>query len=130
TRELSRLYEHYKKSNRLVRDRIIANPALFAKAVLQRDQERDAKQVNEGPEGKWLKDITIVCHILRRLLNTAEYVFYPEQNPLQHRQRQTWLTKAEKMIHELKERAGRKSDDNAGLSGDNPGDGHQGCGTP
>ena len=29
TRELSRLYEHYKKSNRVVRDRIIEDPVLF-----------------------------------------------------------------------------------------------------
>ncbi len=128
TRELASLYEHYKKSNRVVRDRIISEPSLFAKTNRQQEQERDAKKVNEGPEGQWQKDITIVCHILKRLLNTSEYVFYPEQNPFQHRQRQIWLTKAEKMIHELKERAGRSRDDNAGLSGDNLGDGQQGCG--
>jgi len=33
TRELARLYEHYKKSNRVVRDRIIANPSLLAKTI-------------------------------------------------------------------------------------------------
>ncbi len=123
TRELARLYEHYKKSNRVVRNRIIAEPALFAKAVLQQDQERDAKEVNEGPEGKWLKDISIVCHILKRLLSTAEHVFYPKQDYFKRSQQQTWIKKAEKMIVELKEQARRKSDDNTGIPADNPGDG-------
>ncbi|MBW2186976.1 MAG: ParB/RepB/Spo0J family partition protein [Deltaproteobacteria bacterium] len=123
TRELARLYGHYKKSNRVIRDRIIADPSLFAKAIQQQDQKQDAKQVNAGPEGKWLKDITIVCHILKRLINTADYVFYPEQDNLHRRQRQTWIKSAEKMIVELTERAGRKSHDNTGIPADNSGDG-------
>lgn len=123
TRELTRLYEHYKKSNRVVRDRIIADPSLFAKTIGQQDQDRDAKQVNAGPEGKWLKDITIVCHILKRLVSTSEYVFYPKQDYFYCRQRQIWIKKAEKMIVELKEQAGRESHDNTGISTDNSGDG-------
>jgi ParB/RepB/Spo0J family partition protein len=127
TRELARLYEHYKKSNRVVRDRIIADPSLFAKTIRQQDQERDAKQVNDGPEGKWLKDITIVCHILKRLLSTAEYVFYPKQDYFHRRQRQIWIKKAEKIIVELKERSGRASHDNTGIPTDNSRDGQQRC---
>ena len=127
TRELARLYEHYKKSNRVVRDRIIADPSLFAKTIRQQEQERAAKQVNDGPEGKWLKDITIVCHILKRLLGTAEYVFYPKQDYFHRRQRQIWIKKAEKMIVELKERAERESHDNTDIPAYNPGDGQQRC---
>jgi len=125
TRELARLYEHYKKSNRVVRDRIIADPALFARTIRLQDHKQDARQINDGPEGKWLKDITIVCHILKRLITTAEYVFYPEQDLFHRRQRQIWIKKAEKMIIELKEQAGRKSHDKTGLSADNSGDGQQ-----
>jgi ParB/RepB/Spo0J family partition protein len=127
TRELARLYEHYKKSNRVVRDRIIADPSLFAKAIRQQDQEQDAKQINDGPEGQWLKDISIVCHILKRLISTAEYVFYPEQDYFHRRQRQIWLKKAEKMIVELKERVVRESYDNTGVPADNSGDDQQRC---
>ena len=125
TRELARLYEHYKKSNRMVRDRIIADPSLFAKTIRQQEQKQTAKQVNDGPEGKWLKDITIVCHILNRLLSTAEYAFYPNQDRFQRRQRQIWIQKAEKIFVELKELAKRKSHDNTGISADNSGDGQQ-----
>ncbi len=128
TRELARLYEHYKKSNRVVRDRIIADPFLFAKTIRQQDQERDAKQINDGPEGKWLKDMTIVCHILKRLISTAEYAFYPEQDRFKHRQRQIWIKNAEEMIIELKDRAGRSSRDNTGIPADNSGDDQQRCG--
>ena len=125
TRELTRLYEHYKKSNRVVRDRIIDDPSLFAKAIQQQSQEHDAKQINDGPEGKWLKDITIVCHILKRLISTAEYAFYPEQDRFKHRQRQIWIKNAEEMIIALKERARRKSHDNTGIPADNSGDEQQ-----
>jgi ParB family chromosome partitioning protein len=125
TRELARLYEHYKKSNRVVRDRIIADPSLFAKTIRLQGQEQDAKKIDDGPEGKWLKDMTIVCHILKRLISTAESVFYPEQDLFHRRQRQIWIKKAEKMIVELKEQAERKSHDKTGLPADHSGDGQQ-----
>ena len=125
TRELARLYEHYKKSNRVVRDRIIADPSLFTKTIQQQDQERNAKQINDGPEGKWLKDITIVCHILKRLISTSGYVFFLEQDRFNQRQRQIWIKKAEKMIIELKEHAGRKSNDNTSIPTNNFGDEQQ-----
>jgi ParB/RepB/Spo0J family partition protein len=128
TRELARLYSHYKKSTRIIRDRIISAPALFIKAVKEQEQDRDAKQVNEGPEGKWLKDITIVCHILKRLLKGLEDIIHAEQEPFQRRQRQIWITKAERMLQELKEQAGRKCDDNSGMPRDDSGDDRQGVG--
>jgi len=125
TRQLSRLYDHYRKSPRTVRDRIIAEPFLFARTILQQDQDRAAKQINDGPEGKWQKDITIVCHILKRLLKTAEYVFYPSLDKFQYRQRLIWMREAETMIIELIEQARRRSHDNTDLSADNSGDGKQ-----
>jgi len=119
TRELTCLYDHYKKSNRIVRDRIITNPSLFIKTTRQQDQERDAKRVSDGPEGKWLKDITVVCHILKRLINTAAYVFHPEQDRFDRHRRQIWIRKAEKMIIELKKQAVRHPHDNTGIPSDN-----------
>jgi ParB/RepB/Spo0J family partition protein len=103
TRDLSLLYGHYKKSNRVVRDRIIADPALFIKASRQQDQERGAREINDGPEGKWLKDITIVCHMLKRLIQTADHAFYPERGTFKRRQMQIWIKKADQYLVELKE---------------------------
>lgn len=128
TRELARLYSHYKKSTRIIRDRIISAPALFIKAVKEQEQDRDAKQINEGPEGKWLKDITIVCHMLKRLLKGLKDIVHAEQEPFQRRQRQIWITKAERLLQELKELAGRKCDDKSGMPRDDSGDDRQGVG--
>lgn len=127
TRELTTLYDHYKKSNRTVRDRIIDDPVLFAKTSKQQKLALDAKEVSEGPEGKWLKDIRIVCHILQRLLNTTEYAFYPNQDRYHRNQQQIWLKNAEEMIVKLKKQAESKAHDNTGIPADNPGDGEQRC---
>ncbi len=127
TRDLSLIYEHYKKSNRVVRDRIIADPSLFIKAVQQQDQEKAAKEINDGPEGKWLKDITVVCHILKRLTQTAAYAFYPEQGPFKRQQMQIWIKKADQYLVELKEMARRKEHDQSSEKGVDSGDESQQC---
>lgn len=109
TRELVCLYEQYKKSNRTVRDRIVADPSLFVKTIKQQEEQKHGTEVNEGPEGKWFKDISIVCHILKRLKKTSDSIFYPALDSY-HRQRcQIWLTKAEKTITELQEQAKKES---------------------
>lgn len=118
TRELVCLYDHYKKSNRTVRDRIIADPPLFAKTVRQQEQQKLGQQTNDGPEGKWFKDISIVCHILKRLRETSGEVFYPTLDSHHRRRCQIWLTRAEKTIIELKEQATRESHDKPGIPAD------------
>ena len=80
TRQLVRLYEHYKKSNREVRQRIIDNPLMFNEAEKARQQELDAQKVKNGPEGSWIKDMGLVCNILLRLCKQIETVFYQGQS--------------------------------------------------
>jgi ParB/RepB/Spo0J family partition protein len=121
TRELVCLYNHYKKSNRTLRDRIIADPSLFARTLKEQDDKKIGKQIYEGPEGKWFKDISIVCHMLQRLKKTSEHLFYPT---LDHHHRcrcRIWLTSAENTLIEIKQQLERKEHDNSGLSTDNPG---------
>jgi ParB-like chromosome segregation protein Spo0J len=109
TRELVRLYDHYKKSNRTVRDRIVADPSLFVRTIKQQEEQKVGKQVNEGPEGKWFKDISIVCHILKRLKKTSDSIFYPALDSYRRQRCQIWLTRAEKTITELQEQAKKES---------------------
>lgn len=109
TRELVCLYEHYKKSNRIVRDRIVADPPLFIRTIKQQEDQKTGKQVNEGPEGEWFKDISIVCHILKRLKKTSNSIFYPTLDSYRRQRCQIWLTRAEKTITELQEQAKRES---------------------
>jgi len=114
TRELVCLYDHYRKSARTVRDRIIADPRLFTRTVKEQEQQKQGKQINDGPEGKWFKDIRIVCHILKRLQAGSDIMLDSQCR----RRCQIWLKNAEKAIIELKEQAKRKSHDNPGIPAD------------
>ncbi len=105
TRELVSLYKHYGKSNRTVRKRIIADPALFVKTMQEQEKRQTGKQMEEGPEGKWFKNISVVCHILRRLKATSEDVLYPNQDTHNRHRCQVWLSDAEKIIVDLKKEA-------------------------
>ena len=111
TRELVCLYDHYQKSARTVRGRIIADPRLFTRTVKEQEQQKQGKQINDGPEGKWFKDIRIVCHILKRLQAGTDIMLDSQCR----RRCQIWLNNAEKAIIELKEQAKRKSYDNSGI---------------
>jgi len=105
TRELVHLYKHYGKSNRKVRARIIDDPALFIKTMQEQTDKKSGKQLNEGPEGKWFKNISIVCHMLKRLKTTSQDVLYPNQDKHNRHRCRVWLTDAEKLIVELKKEA-------------------------
>ena len=109
TRELVCLYDHYRKSTRAVRDRIIADPRLFIRTVKEREQQKQGKQLDDGPEGKWFKDIRIVCHILKRLQGQSAIMLDRECR----RRCRLWLNDAEKAIIELKQQV--KNHDNPGM---------------
>lgn len=72
TRQLKTFYDHYQKSNRKVRRRMIESPDLFIKTNTTASE-------TEGPEEKWLRDAGAVCGILGRLQNKTDIVFYPNQ---------------------------------------------------
>ena len=114
TRELVCLYDHYQKSARTVRDRIIADPSLFVRTVKEQEQQKQGKQVNDGPEGKWFKDIRIVCHILKRLQAGSDIMLDSECR----RRCRIWLNNAEKAVIALKEQTKRRSHDNPGIPAD------------
>jgi ParB family chromosome partitioning protein len=105
TRELACLYNHYGKSNKTVRSRIIADPGLFVKTLKEQDEKKTGQQIGEGPEGKWFKNISVVCHILRRLKATSEDVLYPNQDDHNRHRCQMWLSDAEKIIVAIKQEA-------------------------
>lgn len=105
TRELVSLYKHYGKSNKTVRKRIIDDPALFMKTIQEQEKRQTGKQIEEGPEGKWFKNISVVCHMLKRLKATSEDVLYPNQDHHNRHRCQVWLSDAEKTIIDLKKEA-------------------------
>jgi ParB/RepB/Spo0J family partition protein len=72
TRQLKTFYDHYQKSNRKVRRRMIDSPDLFIKT-------KTSTSDREGPEEEWLRDAGAVCGILGRLQAKTDLVFYPNQ---------------------------------------------------
>jgi len=85
TRDLTEFYRYYKESNRKKRERMIRDPGLFIK-VLRVTREKDqAKVLKGGPEGKCLKDLQIIRHILSRLRRQVPTVIYPGQSNLDRR---------------------------------------------
>jgi len=110
TRDLSRFYEHYKKSNQSVRSRMVENPLLFIKALNEKEQDKEARDIHDGPEGKWFKDIQIVCRMLKGLIETSGQVCYPRQDGLKKKRLQTRVGKVESLAFELKKATGENND--------------------
>ena len=85
TRKLATVFKHYKKSNKKIRMEIVSRPHLFLKVLEAKQAEAQSKQLEQGPEGKWLKDIQVVKHMLRGLKNNTALVLYESQSQLDRR---------------------------------------------
>jgi hypothetical protein len=80
TRALSEFFRHYQKANRAQREKMVHKPLLFLKALHHREEEGKARLLKDGPEGKWLRDLKAIAHILRRLQKELPTVIYPGQS--------------------------------------------------
>ena len=85
TRELATVFKHYKRSNKKTRMEIVSRPQLFLKVLEQQEAEAQGKQIGQGPEGKWVKDIRVVKHMLVRLEKDTALVMYQNQSQLDRR---------------------------------------------
>jgi ParB-like chromosome segregation protein Spo0J len=85
TRDLMDLFRHYQKANRKQRERMVHQPTLYLKALRLREQEQQGLALKDGPEGRWLRDIKMATHILRRLIKDLPIVLYPGQSNLDQR---------------------------------------------
>ena len=81
TRELKRLYTHYRQANQVQRERLVQAPMLFFQALEARQEDTQTKRLAEGPEGAWCKDLAVVGQILKRLLGQVPTLFAAEQVP-------------------------------------------------
>lgn len=81
TRELKRLYAHYRQANYVQRERMVQAPMLFFQALETHEETAQAKRLADGPEGAWCKDLTVVGQILKRLLGQLPTLFASEQVP-------------------------------------------------
>jgi len=99
TRQLRTFYEHYQKSNRKVRERMLAAPNMFVKSL-----QAVEHTAGDGPEEKWLRDAKAVCGILHRLQKNTDTVFYPNQEKKQRRLLLGQASRARRLTGELQEK--------------------------
>jgi len=85
TREMAQFFRHYQKANRKQRENMVREPFLFLKAHHEREDATEAKSLKEGPEGKGLRDLRVIAHMLRGLLREVPTLFYSGQCNLDRR---------------------------------------------
>ena len=102
TRQLLVFYKHYQRSNRKVRENMIDEPLLFVKATEAGKDLRDGQQLARGPEGQWRKELSIICHMINRLIRATDNVIYTGQSNLDRRSVLTCFNEADQAWHRLK----------------------------
>ncbi len=83
TRELKRLYAHYRAATQRQRERLVENPGLFLRALESREEQIADQRLAEGPEGAWCKDLAVITQLLKRVLRHVPTLFAPEQDPVE-----------------------------------------------
>lgn len=84
TRDLADFFDHYKSGSAITRDRMVADPSLFMKALRTQREEKEAGRLRAGPEGRWLSDLLGVVATLRRLTRlatAAPYLAHKDRGP-------------------------------------------------
>lgn len=107
SRQLCQFWQHYQKANRAAREKMVAEPILFFKSLAARQADDQGRIAAGGPEGRWLRDMHSVKHILIRLDKTARQVFYPRQPRLEQRRLLTIFFDAANALDSLQRTIGR-----------------------
>jgi ParB family transcriptional regulator, chromosome partitioning protein len=107
TRELVLLFRHYQKANRNQREKIVRDPFVFLKALHAKEEATEAKSLKEGLEGKWLRDLRVIVHMLRGLLREVSTLFYSGQSHLDRRILLTAFEESQKQFMELEKQIRR-----------------------
>jgi ParB-like chromosome segregation protein Spo0J len=103
TRDLTEFYRHYQESNRKKRERMVRDPGLFIKALRASREKGQAEVLKGGPEGKYLKDLQIVRHILSRLRRQVPTIIYSGQSNLDRRVLLTAFEETQKSFMSLEQ---------------------------
>lgn len=123
TRQLKSFYDHYRKSNRKVRDRMLSSPSLFIRSLEDKNGQTD-----DSPEAKWLRDAKAVCGILYRMQKKTETVFYPNQEKIQRNVMLSQVGRARRLTQELQKRIEERiEDDRSDHRRVDPTAGQKGC---
>jgi len=107
TREMMDWFKAYREANKKHRLAMVENPRMVLNALKVSSQRSEAESLLKGPEGRWIKDITIVTHMLKRLFRDVEVVFYEKQSNFDRRLLMTGFEAAVCAFNELMEKIRR-----------------------
>jgi len=118
TRQLFVFFKHYQRSNRKVRENMIDDPLLFVKAIEAGKDLSESRQLAQGPEGKFRKELSIIGHMVNRLIRAADTVIYAGQSMLDRRSVLTAFNEADRNWSKLKTKVDRCNNDTDCRQGD------------
>jgi ParB family chromosome partitioning protein len=101
TREMALFFRHYQKANRKQREQMVRTPGLFLKSLHAKEEAHEAKALKGGPEGKWLRDLNVVTHMLKRLVREVPTLFYRVQTNFDRRLLLTAFEDSQRQLKEL-----------------------------
>lgn len=107
TRDLSKFFEHYQRSDRRTRERMIADPCLFVKAHERTQEKRSAYTLEHGPEGAWIEDLSMARKALRRVLRRLPTVIYEGQDEQDRRSLIRAFDDVALLLDEIKQEIGK-----------------------
>jgi ParB family chromosome partitioning protein len=101
TREMALFFRHYQKANRKQREHMVRTPVLFLKSLRAKEEAQKAKALKGGPEGKWLRDLQVVAHMIKGLVREVPTLFYRGQANFDRRLLLTAFEDSQKQFKEL-----------------------------
>ena len=110
TREAALFFRYYQKANRRQRENMVREPGLFLKSVRAREEAAEAGALKEGPEGKWLRDLKVIAHMLAGLLREVPVLFCMGQSNLDRAYLLTAFEDSRKQFMELEKQIRRHDD--------------------
>ena len=82
TRELHTWFDHYKGAQREQRQRMVEHPRLFIDSLNERQRERDAQRLRDGPERELVGELGHLGSLLERVRRRLEPLSTPVAAPL------------------------------------------------
>jgi hypothetical protein len=67
SRELHTWFQHYLRTPRAARERMVSHPRLFIQTLQARDEQRADTRLREGPEGQCAADVRQILALIKRL---------------------------------------------------------------
>jgi ParB family chromosome partitioning protein len=82
TRDLRRWFEHYRGAQRTQRERMVEHPRLFIDSLNERERDRDAQRLRDGPERELVGDLGHLRALLERVRRRLEPLNTPVAAPI------------------------------------------------